>query len=293
MLTSLSLIAFAGNSVLCRIALQSDSIKGQAIDAGSFSLIRLLSGCVMLLIILGLTKNKCDQQKAHQTTGSWFAGLALFIYAVFFSFAYVTLDTGTGALILFASVQITLITAHFLSGNRLSIGEWVGVLIAFSGFGYLMLPGANTPNAMGFLLMCISGIAWGFYTLAGRSSANPLNDTGYNFFRTLPLLFVLALLLLLELSTVFDIHLSTRGILLAIASGAIASGIGYALWYMALAQLSALNAAVLQLLVPVIANIGGVIFAGESLSRRLIVASLLILGGILIVILSRNTVKTR
>jgi len=270
--TGLALIAFAANSVLCRLALGE-----RAIDASSFTIIRLLSGAIVLLAILSINKNKTDSP----TKGSWYAGLMLFLYAITFSFAYITLNTATGALILFGSVQITMIMLSLISGTRLHGTEWIGVMIAFAGFVYLILPAVTTPSAIGFLLMTIAGIAWGIYTLIGRDSKNPLMDTGYNFFRTIPF----AIILLLVASK--NLNYSFEGILLAILSGGVTSGIGYAIWYTALGGLSALQAAVLQLLVPVIAAFGGIIFVSETITLRLTVSATMILGGILMVVLGR------
>ncbi|PCJ47574.1 MAG: EamA family transporter [Moraxellaceae bacterium] len=271
--TSLALLAFAGNSILCRLALGNG-----VIDAGSFTAIRLLSGIIVLAVMLTLTKNK--GQSASK--GSWGASLMLFLYAVTFSFAYISLETGVGALVLFGSVQITMILASLISGNRLLYSEWIGVALAFSGFVYLIIPGLSTPSLMGFILMTVAGIAWGIYTLIGRGSKSPLSDTAYNFLRTLPFVAVLIAIFFQ------DSKLSQEGILLAVLSGGIASGIGYTIWYIALGGLSATQAAVVQLLVPVIAAIGGVIFANEMISLRLVLSSMMILGGILTVALGRS-----
>jgi len=262
--TILALIAFAANSVLCRLALGTN-----AIDASSFTVIRLLSGALILLAILKISINK----KSLSSKGSWFASSMLFLYAITFSFAYITLDTGTGALILFGSVQITMIMLSLITGNRLHITEWLGVSFAFTGFVYLVLPGVSTPSIKGFLLMTVAGIAWGVYTLKGRGSENPLVDTTYNFIRTIPVVIVLAII------TMYNAHYSTEGIVLAILSGAIASGSGYTIWYIALGGLSATQAAVVQLLVPVIAALGGVIFVSESITLRLTISALMIVGG--------------
>lgn len=270
--TGLALIAFAANSVLCRLALGEE-----AIDASSFTIIRLLSGAIVLLAIISINKNKAGSS----TRGSWSASLMLFLYAITFSFAYITLDTGTGALILFGSVQITMILLSLLSGNRLHLSEWMGVLIAFTGFVYLIFPELTTPSLTGFLLMTVAGIAWGIYTLKGRGSDNALMDTAYNFLRTFPLIAILIII------TVKDAHYSTEGILLAVLSGGIASGIGYTIWYIALGGLSATQAAVVQLSVPVIAALGGVIFVSEEVTLRLTVSASMILGGILIVVLGK------
>jgi len=270
--TALALIAFAANSVLCRLALGE-----QAIDASSFTIIRLLSGAIVLLAIIKTNRNITGSS----AKGSWSAGFMLFVYAITFSFAYITLDTGTGALILFGSVQITMILLSLLSGNRLHITELVGVVIAFIGFVYLILPGVTTPSAIGFLLMSVAGIAWGIYTIKGHGSKNPLMDTAYNFLRTIPLVLILAIV------AIKDAHYSSEGILLAVLSGGIASGIGYTIWYIALAGLSVMQAAVMQLLVPVIAALGGVLFVSEAVTLRLTVSATLILGGILMVVLGR------
>lgn len=271
--TALALIAFAGNSVLCRLALGEG-----AIDAASFTSIRLLSGIIMLAVILKIVQ----AESTIRSKGSWKASFFLFLYAVTFSFAYISLDTGVGALILFGSVQITMILAGLLSGNKLQYFEWGGMLLAFSGFVYLVMPGLATPSLIGFILMFISGIAWGFYTLIGKGSINPLSDTAYNFSRTLPFVIVLSAI------TFQYFSLSQKGIFLAILSGAITSGAGYTIWYIALRGLSVVQAAVVQLFVPVIAAVGGVIFSDEIISLRLILSSVIILGGILIVILGKH-----
>lgn len=270
--TGMALIAFAANSVLCRLALGEE-----AIDAMSFTVIRLLSGAIVLLTIISISRNKTSSP----VKGSWSASLLLFVYAITFSFAYITLDTGTGALILFGSVQITIILLSLYSGTRLHITEWTGMAAAFAGFVYLILPGVTAPSIFGFLLMTIAGIAWGMYTLVGRGSKNPLLDTAYNFFRTIPLIIIL---LIIGIKTA---HYSFEGILYASLSGGIASGIGYTIWYIALGGLSTTQAAVVQLLVPVIAALGGILFVSESVSLRLTVAATIILGGILIVFLGR------
>jgi len=272
-LTSLALIAFAANSVLCRLALGSE-----AIDAASFTFIRLLSGTIVLLIIIGFTRNTTGVS----AKGSWAASFMLFLYAITFSYAYTSLDTGTGALILFGSVQITMILLSLISGTRLHSLEWAGVIIAFTGFVFLIMPGVTTPSTIGLLLMTAAGIAWGIYTLKGRSSKSPLFDTAYNFLRTTPLVMLLGLI------TFNNANYTSEGILLALLSGGITSGIGYTIWYIALSGLSATQAAVLQLLVPVIAALGGVIFVSESITFRLSVSAAMVLGGILMVVLGKS-----
>lgn len=270
--TGLALIAFAANSVLCRLALGE-----AAIDAASFTIIRLVSGSLVLLFLIKVKSG----QSASTKSGSWLASLMLFLYAITFSYAYVTLDTATGALILFGSVQMTMILLSLLSGIRLHGTEWAGVVIAFAGFVYLVLPNISTPSVVGFLLMAAAGVAWGVYTLKGRGSKDPIIDTAYNFVRTIPLVAILALV------TIGQAHYSVEGVLYAVLSGGIASGIGYAIWYSALGGLTATQAAVLQLLVPVIAAAGGVIFVSEAITMRLVLSGLFILGGILLVVLGR------
>jgi len=282
--TTLALLAFAGNSVLCRLALGEG-----AIDAASFTIIRLLSGIIVLAIILQVTRSHkviisistSTSTSTSTSRGSWKASFMLFVYALTFSYAYISLETGVGALILFGSVQITMIVVGLFSGNRLHYSEWFGLIGAFSGFVYLVLPELTTPSLMGFILMCVSGAAWGFYTLAGRTSKSPMRDTAFNFIRTLPLVLILTLL------TFQYASLSEKGILLAVLSGSIASGVGYTIWYIALGGLSTIQAAVLQLLVPVIAALGGVLFADEVFTLRLLMSSVMVLGGIMVMILGR------
>lgn len=279
--TALALIAFAANSVLARMALGDGTI-----DAAGFTVIRLLSGAVVLLAISSISRRKSDKTKitkARKTAaGSWFGALMLFAYAVCFSFAYISLDTATGALILFGAVQITMIVVSLIKGDRPGVGEWAGLVLAFGGFVFLILPGISTPSAVGFALMGLSGIAWGFYTLQGRGSDNPLADTTHNFVRTVPMIAIVALI------SMASARYSLQGIVLGVLSGGIASGIGYSLWYSALGGLSTTQAAVLQLLVPVIAALGGVVFVSETITIRLVISAALILSGILLVVLSRR-----
>jgi len=272
LLTGMALIAFAANSVLCRLALGNE-----AIDAPSFTGIRLLSGTITLFIILTIK----GSNKGTLSKGSWTAGLMLFLYAITFSYAYLSVDTGTGALILFGSVQITMIMLSLVSGTRLHLIEWSGVIIAFTGFIYLILPDITTPSVNGFVLMTVSGMSWGIYTLKGRGSKNPLMDTSYNFLRTIPFVALLAIF------TTQNMSYSFEGIILALISGAITSGVGYTIWYIALGGLSSTQAAVLQLSVPVIAAIGGVVFVSEEITIRLIISATIVLSGILMVVLGK------
>ena len=271
LLTLVTMVAFAANSVLCRLALGEHQI-----DAASFTVIRLASGAATLWLLCKATRTSSLRNK-----GSWFGALMLFLYAATFSFAYLSLDTGTGALILFGTVQLVMILFSLYRGERLHTLEWTGVLLASAGLVYLLLPGVTAPSMQGFLLMLVAGIGWGSYSLLGRGSTQPLLDTSANFIRTL--LFVL----LLGLVMMAHLDLTSRGVWLAILSGAIASGMGYALWYRVLAGLTATQAAVFQLSVPVIAATGGVIFMAETVSLRLTLASLMVLGGIALVIARR------
>lgn len=274
--TIFALACFAFNSILCRLALKTDEI-----DAASFTLIRLFSGAVTLLLIFSVFGKKDTKR------GSWLSAFFLFAYAICFSFAYINLTTATGALILFGSVQATMIVAAIISGERPRILEWVGLFLALGGLIYLVFPGLAAPPLLNSILMTSAGIAWGFYTLRGRGSANPLADTTGNFLRAVPMV-ILACLPFLA-----NIHLSQKGIVLAILSGAIASGIGYSIWYAALNFHTATWAAILQLSVPVLAATGGVIFLSEEIVLRLLLATLLILGGICLAIFGRAKIKNK
>lgn len=246
-------------------------------DAASFTAIRLLSGILVLVSIVGFTRKRDSQS----TKGSWKASIYLFLYAGAFSFGYISLDTGVGALILFASVQLTIVSVGLFRGNTLLWIEWLGVGTAFLGFVVLILPVLTTPSLFGFMLMSLAGIGWGLYTLAGKESRSPLNDTAFNFLRTLPFIAVL-----IALSFQF-VSITPRGVLLAALSGGLASGVGYAVWYFALSGLKAIQAAVLQLLVPVLAALGGVVFLSEPITMRLVLSGIIVLGGISLVILGR------
>ncbi len=221
---------------------------------------------------------------AKTTNKRWLPAAMLFLYAVTFSFAYITLTTGTGALILFGAVQITMITITLADGKSLNGKEWLGLFTSVSGFVYLLLPGLAAPPLTGFLLMSTAGVAWGVYTYMGKSSDNALADTATNFYKTLPFVVPLAIMALIY----GEMHFSLQGVLLAIASGALASALGYAIWYKALGGLTATQAGIVQLLVPIIAAVGGVVFASETIELRLIIASLLVLGGIALVFWGRE-----
>lgn len=272
LLTTLAMIAFASNSLLNRLALGQNTI-----DATSYTTIRLISGALMLFIIASL------QRKANTPvlSGSWFSAVFLFLYAITFSFAYRNLSTGTGALILFGSVQVTMIVVALRSGERPRVMEWLGLILALGGLVYLVFPGLTAPSPLGSALMTVAGISWGFYTLRGRGSQNPLGDTAGNF---LYAVLMVAVVLLFSLK---NVSISPNGVMYASLSGALASGVGYVIWYAALRGLSTTRAATVQLSVPVIAAWSGVVFLAEHVSARLVFAGILILGGIALSLSSR------
>lgn len=275
--TLLALIAFAANSVICRAAL-----KDKLIDPGAFTVIRLVSGATVLLLLVYFRHYK---KNAKRSKGSWISAFMLFMYATAFSFAYVSIDTATGALIAFGAVQITMIAYALLKGYKMQGSEWFGMLLAFLGFVYLMLPGAQAPPLLGAIIMTISGIGWGMYSVLGKNSKNPLEDTAYNFLRSIPfLLFILYFL-------IHEQNYSVQGILLALLSGIVTSGLGYTIWYMALRGLKTVQASVVQLFVPVLAGIGGFLFLNEIISIRLWISALLILGGILLLNIKKRHSK--
>ncbi|MEP0071774.1 MAG: DMT family transporter [Marinomonas sp.] len=283
-LITLSLLAFAANSILCRLALD-----GGLIDPANFTMWRLVSGAITLalLCVLQSMKQKSTSLKKVWLEGSWLSAVSLFIYAIGFSYAYVTLETGVGALILFGAVQLTLILMAVWAGQKLKVLEWIGLLVAFASFVYLVFPTLSSPSLVGFILMTFAGIAWGLYTWRGKISSLPLFATASNFIRTIPIL-IIALICIGFLEGYSLTTASSEGILFAIVSGALMSGVGYALWYAVLPSLSASLAAVLQLLVPIIATIGGVIFASEAVTLHLIIATAGVLGGVLLVILGKK-----
>src|SRR6476469_2335979 len=271
--TTFALVAFAFNSILCRMAL-----RGSEADAAGFTLVRLVSGAVTLVVISYFV----GRQKNNSGRGNWFSAFFLFAYAICFSFPYFVLTAGTGALILFGSVQLTIIGAAIVRGERPNTLEWVGLVAALAGLVYLVLPGLSAPPLTSSLLMAAAGAAWGFYTLRGRGSTAPLADTPGNCVRSVPMIAIAAA------PFYKTINLSSTGFELAALSGAIASGVGYTVWYAALRFHTATRAAVLQLAVPVIAAGLGIALLAESATTRLAIASALILGGILIVIIARR-----
>jgi drug/metabolite transporter (DMT)-like permease len=266
-LTSLTMIAFAGNSLLCRAAL-----KHTRIDPASFTAIRLVSGALMLWLVVRVRSG------TRTSGGNWLSALSLFAYAAGFSFAYVSLPASTGALLLFSAVQATMIGYGLWAGERFRRLQLVGLMLACGGLVGLLLPGLSAPPLSGSILMLGAGIAWGVYSLRGKGAGDPTRVTAGNFQRAVPLAIVLSIFLMRKTS------LDHAGILYAVTSGAVASGIGYAVWYTALPALKATSAATVQLSVPVIAALGGIVFLGEPVTLRLVLASSAILGGVAMVI---------
>jgi drug/metabolite transporter (DMT)-like permease len=258
------------------------ALGGGAIDAATFSTIRLSSGAVMLIVITAIL-----EQRNSLFDGNWTSATLLFLYAVAFSFAYISLSAGTGALILFGSVQATMLITALRSGERPHLLEWIGLVAALVGLVYLVFPGLAAPPLVRSILMAVAGISWGFYSLRGRGATAPLADTTNNFVRSLPLAFGV------NLFTLPSIRVSGKGFLLAVVSGALASGVGYVIWYTALRGLTATRAATVQLAVPVLAAVGGVILLSETITLRLILSSVLILGGIGLALVGRQVFGQR
>jgi len=272
LLTLIALIAFAANSILCRLAFERSTI-----DAASFTAIRLLSGALALWLLLAWRRS------GHKTGGNWPSAVALFVYAAAFSLAYVSLPTGVGALLLFGAVQATMILAGLRAGERLNRWQGTGLLLALGGLGYLMLPGLSAPPLGGSVLMLAAGMAWGVYSLRGRGVTDPLGATAGNFLRTVPLG------LGLTAAALPWLQVDAAGAGYAVLSGALASGVGYAVWYAALRGLVATTAATVQLSVPLFAAAGGALLLDEPLTWRLAFASIAVLGGIALVVLRRSS----
>jgi len=272
LITFLSLLAFAANSLITRFALEETSI-----DEASFILLRLVSGALFLWIYLRF-KNNNRPYKA----GTWLAALALFIYAVSFTYGYGLIAAGTGALLLFGSVQITMTIAGYRKGERLNIIQLIGFCLALCGLAILMLPGITAPSFIGAFLMCISGVAWSIYTLQGRGANNPEASTAGNFIKAAPM--AILLWLSVYLSTNDTINLATDGIIYALLSGIVTSAIGYIIWYSVLPELKATQAAIVQLSVPLLVTIAGAILLNESISLRVILACIAILSGTILVL---------
>jgi drug/metabolite transporter (DMT)-like permease len=268
-ITAVAMVAFAANSVLCRVALTQTEI-----DPASFTLVRIVSGAVMLTLLFGA------RSRSLSVAGSWPAAIALFVYAAAFAFAYVSLPAGAGALLLFGAVQVTMVVTGLIKGEHVRPLQWVGLVFAFSGLAVLVAPGVSAPSPIGAILMLAAGVAWGAYSLMGQANTNALGATTGNFLRAAPIA------LLLALPTLTKAH-PALGLIYAVLSGALASGVGYSMWYLALLQLTAAQGASVQLSAPIIAAIGGTLFLGEAPTLRLVFASIAVLGGIGLVIFSR------
>lgn len=270
LLTALAMVAFAANSLLCRLALTDTPI-----DAASFTAIRIASGALVLWLIVR------GRPRRVQGGGNWFSAFALFAYAAGFSWAYLTLTAATGALLLFGAVQITMFGYGLWRGERLGAVQWAGFVVALAGLVGLLMPGLQAPPWQGALLMLGAGVAWGVYSLRGKGGGDPTATTAGNFARALP--FALALYGL----ALPWVRLDAEGVLYAVLSGALASGVGYAIWYAALPGLRASSAATVQLSVPLLAALGGALLLGEAMSARLALAGAALLGGIALVILAK------
>jgi drug/metabolite transporter (DMT)-like permease len=273
-LTILAMCAFAANSIFCRLALGDATI-----GAAGFTTIRLVSGAAVLWLV-----SICRHRPVVKGAGgNWLSAAMLFLYAICFSYAYLSLSAGTGALILFAAVQITMISTAVFQGERLLASQWLGICLALAGLVYLVLPGLSAPHPAGAALMAAAGVAWGVYSLRGRNSGDPISSTGGNFLRSVPLVLVIAAM------SVADLNFTVTGVLWAVASGALASGLGYVIWYAALKGLSAARAATVQLSVPVLAAVGGIVFLSEILTLRLVFAAVAILGGLSLVLATKES----
>jgi drug/metabolite transporter (DMT)-like permease len=276
LLTAFAMIPLAANSWLCRAAL-----RDTAIDAASFTSIRLISGALMLWLLVWFSG------KVRLGAGSWLSAFALFGYAALFSFAYLSLTAATGALLLFGAVQVTMIALGLRGGERLDGIQIAGVALAFGGLVGLLLPGLSAPPLGGALMMIGAGMAWGVYSVRGKGAGDPIRVTAGNFLLTVPITMVLSLLM------IGDVSVDAAGVGYAVASGALTSALGYALWYRILPMLRATSAATVQLSVPVIVAIGGVALLGEPITLRLMLASAAVLGGIALVILERDRIGGR
>ncbi len=271
LLTALAMLAFAGNSLLCRVALRDTTI-----DPASFTGLRILAGALTLWLLLRIGKSR------QSAGGDWLSALALFGYAASFSYAYISLDAGAGALLLFGAVQLSMLTWGLLRGERFSGGQIAGLLLALSGLLILLLPGSSTPALDGALLMLLSGVTWGIYSLRGRGASNPLAATAGNFIKAVPLAAVLCLV------TLGQQRWDAPGVVYALLSGALTSGVGYAIWYTALPGLAAIQAASVQLSVPLLTAIAGAVLLGEALTATLTVSGAAILSGIAMVLSIRH-----
>ncbi|MFA0035716.1 DMT family transporter [Vibrio sp. 10N.261.52.A1] len=292
LVTLITLVAFAANSVLCRWALMD-----QTIDPLSFSVIRILSGAFTLLILQGIASHNSNNTAELSPTSlfsklksqfSLVSVVPLIVYMFGFSFAHLELGAGLGALVLFVAVQFTMITAHLISGNKMSLIEWAGCLLSVSGLVYLLMPTSttNTPDLVSIALMSLAGIGWGIYTLAGKRSSNALLSTTANFgFCSLIVLVFISPWLVVP-SSALDISMSEQGFIYAVLSGSLASGVGYSLWYYVVKKLNTVVASIAQLSVPVIATLGGVLLLSEPVTMQFVISSTIILVGISLVLVA-------
>jgi len=271
LLAGFTMAAFASNSVLCRLALQPNLI-----DPGSFTLVRLLGGAIVLVTFVS-TRNSGSWRSPH-----WPAALALFAYAAPFSYAYVRIPIGIGAVILFPAVQLTMIGWDLFHGKKLHAMEWTGLALALGGLAILTLPGATAPDPLGAALMAVAGVAWGVYSIIGRGSKNAVANTAGNF--AYAVLFAIPLVG----SVPSQMHWTPDGLLLATVSGGLASGIGYAAWYTILPRITATQAGILQLLVPILATLAGILVLAEPFTMRLAVAAIAIITGVALAVVMPN-----
>ena len=270
MLAAMAMLAFAANSLLCRVAL-----AGEYIDAATFTLVRIAAGATVLCLLLRAKSGRLA------LGGSYLGGAALFGYAGAFSFAYVNLSTGTGALLLFGAVQVSMIGYGLWSGEHLRRLQFMGGSLAFAGLIWLLLPGVEAPPMLSAFIMLAAGLCWAVYSIIGKRASDPTAATAGNFLRATP--FALLLFILLGNTE----SLTATGILCALASGALASGLGYALWYAVLPLLPTSTAATIQLSVPVLAALGGALFLNEALNLRFAISAIAVLGGIGVFIISK------
>ncbi|MEZ8613855.1 DMT family transporter [Vibrio sp. 10N.222.51.C8] len=297
MVTFITLVAFAANSVLCRWALMD-----QTIDPLSFSIVRILSGALTLLILLTLSSQSKARRVLTNNTSlytrlksqfQFTSILSLLVYMFGFSFAYLELGAGLGALVLFVAVQFTMIAAHLFSGNRMSLIEWGGCLLSVAGLVYLLMPTESTqvPDLVSIILMSLAGVGWGIYTLAGKTSSNALQSTTANFgFSSLVILVALSLLILIP-NALTQVSITEPGLIYAVISGSVASGVGYSLWYYVVKKLNTVVASIAQLSVPVIATLGGVLLLSEPVTMQFIVSLTVILLGISLVLVAPKLKK--
>jgi drug/metabolite transporter (DMT)-like permease len=272
---------FAANSLLARFALRAGEI-----DGGSFAAVRIAAGAIALALVTSFRREGIRAVRRH---GSLRAALALFIYAITFSYAYLSLDAGAGALVLFAAVQMTMLGIGIARRERPRPSEWTGLIMAFAGLAYLVFPGLTAPSTLGVSLMALSGTAWGYYSLAAKGERSPVAATAGNFTRAMP--FAAGTLILIW--GIGQIHANWRGVALAATSGAVTSGLGYAMWYVALKDLRTSVAAIVQLSVPVLAAAAGVVLLGEQVTWRLVLASGGILGGVAVALLGKTGSASR